>query len=80
MSDVERVTVTVAEAGLARIDEVVERLRSEGMTVERVLGTLGLVIGSVARGRRAELAALPHVTAVEAETTFDLAPPEDEIQ
>ena len=76
----ERVTVTVAGSGLARIDDLVGRLQSEGMEVEQVLGSLGIVVGSVPAGGRAAITALPDVAAVEGETTFQLPPPDNEVQ
>lgn len=78
--DGQRVTVTLADAGLARIDDVVERLKGEGMAVEQVLGSLGIIVGSVPAGRRAAITALADVAAVEGETTFELAPPDAEVQ
>ncbi len=76
----ERVTVTVTDDGLDRIDELVERLRAEGMDVEQVLGSLGIVVGSVPAGRRAAISGLDDVAAVEGETAFELAPPDAEVQ
>lgn len=76
----ERVTVTVAEAGLDRFDSVVGRLEAEGMEVEQALGALGIVVGSVPEGGRAAISALPDVAAVEGEHRFQLPPPDADVQ
>jgi hypothetical protein len=72
----ERITVTVA----GDADAVAEQLRVAGMNVEQVLGEVGIITGSVAAGRQASLAELPGVVSVEAEQTFQLPPPDAEIQ
>lgn len=59
---------------------VAERLRAAGMTVERVLGAGGIVTGSIDAERRAALAAVPGVVAVELDRPVGLAPPDAEIQ
>ncbi|MEA2828951.1 MAG: hypothetical protein QOG43_3390 [Actinomycetota bacterium] len=76
----ERVTVTVADSGRARIDDLVRRLEAEGMEVEQVLGSIGMVTGSVPAGGRAAITALADVAAVEGENGFQLPPPDADIQ
>ena len=76
----ERVTVTVADDGRDRFDDVVGRLQAEGMEVEQALGSLGIVVGSVPEGGRAAISALPDVAAVEGEHRFQLAPPDADVQ
>lgn len=75
-----RITVTIDDDHLGRADEVADQLRAAGMTVEQVLGTVGIITGSVAPAARASVAAVPGVAAVEEETTFRIAPPDAEIQ
>ncbi len=75
-----RITVTIDDDHLARADEVADQLRAAGMTVEQVLGTVGIITGSVGPGQRASLEAVPGVAAVEDETTFQIAPPDAEVQ
>jgi hypothetical protein len=75
-----RITVTIADDHLGRATEVADQLRAAGMTVEQVLGTVGIITGSVEAGQRASLQAVPGVVAVEEETTFQIAPPDAEIQ
>jgi hypothetical protein len=80
MAGRERVTVTVADAGRDRFDDVVGRLQADGMEVEQALGSLGIVVGSVPAGARAAITALPDIAAVEGETRFQLPPPDADVQ
>ena len=72
----ERIIVTVS----GEAEPVAEQLRAAGMTVERVLGAVGVITGSVDAERRASLAAVPGVVAVEPDRPVRLAPPGAEIQ
>ena len=76
----QRVTVTVADDQVADTGAVAGRLRSAGMNVEQVLDAVGVVIGSVPAEQRQSLEAVPGVAAVEDETTFQIAPPDSEVQ
>ncbi len=78
MSD--RVTVTVSDDHVAEIDDLAERLRTAGLRVEQVLGAAGVITGVVDQTGRASIAAVPGVAAVEDETSFQLPPPESDIQ
>lgn len=75
-----RITVTIDDDHLARADEVAAQLRAAGMTVEQVLGTVGIITGSVGSAERASLSSVPGVAAVEVERSFQIAPPDAEIQ
>ncbi len=70
--------ITVAVSGDA--DAVAEKLRAAGMNVDQVLSAAGIITGSVAAGMRTGLADVPGVASVEAEHTFQIAPPDAEIQ
>lgn len=72
----ERITVTVSGDPNA----VAERLRAAGMNVEQVLSEIGIITGSAAADQHASLANLPGVVSVEAEQSFQLPPPDAEIQ
>lgn len=75
-----RITVTIDDDHLARADQVADQLRAAGMAVEQVLGTVGIITGSVDPAQRASLEAVPGVAAVEDETTFQIPPPDADIQ
>ncbi len=66
----ENIIVTVS----GDTQRIAEQLRAAGMNVQRVLVEIGIVTGSVDAGRRASLAAIPGVVAVETEGTVHTAP------
>ncbi len=78
MSD--RVTVTVQDDHLAHIDELADRLRNAGMRVDQVLRPVGVITGSVSSAQRRMIETVPGVAAVEDETTFQIPPPDADIQ
>lgn len=73
---IESIIVTVS----GEAEPVAERLRAAGMTVEQVLGAVGIVTGSVDSERRDSLAAVSGVVAVELDRRIQLAPPGAKIQ
>ncbi len=72
--------MTVGDDHLGDLNEVAEQLRSAGMNVDQVLATVGIITGSVPSVRRAALERTPGVAAVEDEHTFQIAPPDAEVQ
>jgi hypothetical protein len=73
-----RVSVTVDDAHLSSLDDVVGALRERGMHVETVLEGLGMVTGSARDA--AALRQVEGVSGVDVELEHRIAPPEDEIQ
>jgi hypothetical protein len=78
--EVVRLTVTVADAQLGELDLVAARLREAGMTIDQVLGELGIITGSATPACRAVLAGLPGVDAVEDDRRHRLPPPDADVQ
>lgn len=76
----DRITVTVHDDHVARIDEVADRLRRAGMTVEQTLPAAGLITGSVPPSARSAVAAAEGVAAVEDATAFSVPPPDSDVQ
>jgi hypothetical protein len=74
------ITVTVADDHASRIHDVADRLRAAGMRVDQVLGAAGVITGSVPGPRRPAIEALPGVAAVEDERSFQIAPPDADVQ
>ncbi len=72
--------MTVTDDQLTNIDELVDRLRAAGMQVDQVLPTVGVITGSVTKSQRTSIERVAGVAAVEDETTFQIAPPDAEIQ
>lgn len=58
---------------------LLSQLRDAGMEVERTLDAIGIVVGTVARSRYAELSRVPD-TAVETDGDVRIAPPGAPIQ
>ena len=76
----ERILITVDEGHLVDIDAVAEGLRAAGMTVERVLGTIGVITGLASSECRPALEHVPGVMAVEADQKYQIPPPDADVQ
>ncbi len=72
-----RITVSIADDHMDRIDEVVGRLEAAGMQVEQVLAPIGMITGI---GDQAVLEGLAGVAAVETQHGVTLPPPDAEVQ
>jgi hypothetical protein len=70
--------VTVTTDG-RDIDVTVESLRAAGMTVTDVHREIGIVSGTVAPGDRDSLNGVAGVSAVEADQSFEIAPPDSDV-
>lgn len=75
-----RVTVSVTDDQQANIDELAARLRAAGMEVDQVLPTVGVITGSVTRSQRTLIERAAGVAAVEDETSFQVPPPDSDVQ
>jgi hypothetical protein len=75
-----RVTVSVDDAHLDRIDHVAARLREAGMNVERSLATIGTITGSAPASKLSAVRATEGVAGVEAEREVQLPPPDSPVQ
>jgi hypothetical protein len=71
--------VTVTTDG-RDIDATVESLRAVGMTVTDVHREIGIVSGTVAPADRDSLDGVQGVSAVEADRSFEIAPPDSDVQ
>ncbi len=76
----QKITVTVSDDHVDDVDGVADRLRAAGMNVDQVLGAVGIITGSAPSKRRSALRRLTGVSAVEGEQTFQIAPPDAEVQ
>jgi hypothetical protein len=73
-------SIVVAENYTDRMSEVVDRLRTAGLKVERVLGTTGMVTGSIESAKVESLSSIEGVQTVERAREFQLPPPESDLQ
>ncbi len=76
----EKVNVSVADNYLDRFSEVVQRCKKAGLQVEQQLEQVGVVTGSIDSTKRDDLERVEGVAAVESERTFQIAPPDSDIQ
>jgi hypothetical protein len=72
------VTVTVDDDHLDAVDEVAAELSRRGMDVEAVLGTLGMVTGTVERPE--VLRTVSGVLSVDADEEVRIPPPDADVQ
>lgn len=74
------VTVIVADSHAGMLEELAERLAGAGMQVDQVLAAVGVITGSAQDEQLAAIATLEGVAAVEQQSTFQLAPPDADVQ
>ncbi len=72
--------VVVSDDYLDRIPEVAERLRSAGMRVGRIIPSIGTIEGVVDSTDEQELKGIEGVEAVEEQRSYQLPPPESDLQ
>jgi hypothetical protein len=75
-----RVSVSVDDAHLAQILEVVKRLQSAGLEVEQTLPSVGVISGLIDADRVNSLYQITGVQQIESERSYQLPPPDAEIQ
>ncbi|GAA5135738.1 hypothetical protein [Pseudonocardia adelaidensis] len=76
----EKVTISVADDAIERIDEVVAALEGGGLQVEQVLRPIGVITGSVDTRHVHALGSVAGVAAVEPQGTVQLPPPDSDVQ
>jgi hypothetical protein len=74
------ISVSVKDAHLATIELVSQKLQAAGMNVEHVLNNIGVISGSIDSSLMNTLAQIEGVKQVEQERTYQLAPPDSDIQ
>jgi hypothetical protein len=76
----EKITVSVTDDALDRIDEVVAALENGGMHIDQVLRPIGVITGEADTQRVQALGAVAGVAAVEPQRTVQLPPPDSDVQ
>src|SRR5438874_2698919 len=74
------VTVSIKDGHLSQFPEVVEGMKKTGFEVDKQLESLGVVTGKIDSDRVHQLRALEGIGNVEESRSFQIAPPESEIQ
>lgn len=75
-----KVTISIDDAHIDQIDQVTEQLKTAGLEVEQTLSTLGIVTGAVETEKMSSLSEVTGVDSVEVDQSFQLAPPDSEVQ
>ena len=75
-----RVSVVVADGYEDRFPEVVEAARQVGLDVEEQLPTIGLITGAIDDAKRPLLDGVKGIAAVEEPRSYQLPPPESDVQ
>lgn len=73
-------SVAVDDNYMNRMSEVVQKLEAAGMKVEQVMETLGIITGSCDSQKVEALSGVEGVTHVERSRSYQIAPPDSEIQ
>jgi hypothetical protein len=74
------IVVTVGERRLAEVVDVAEELRRRGMVVEQVHQSTGLITGAIPEHLQGALRSVPGVSSVDVERSYQLPPPDADIQ
>ncbi len=75
-----KITVSIDEAHINQIQEVTDQLGATGMDIKQTMPTIGVVIGSVQSEKIPSLYKVEGVQNVEPERTYQLAPPNSDVQ
>ena len=75
-----KVTISIGDAHLEQIDQVVDQLKAKGLDVEQTMATLGIVTGSVDSDKLSALSKVAGVDSVQKEKTVNLPPPGSDVQ
>ncbi|PSB03375.1 ketohydroxyglutarate aldolase [Merismopedia glauca] len=75
-----KISVSVDEAHLPQIQEVSQHLQSSGMKVDQTLSSIGIISGSIPEDRLNSLRQIDGVQNVETQQSYQLAPPNSNIQ
>ncbi|WP_414585011.1 ketohydroxyglutarate aldolase [Scytonema sp. PCC 10023] len=72
--------ISVDDEHKNQILEVMENLQAIGMKVEQSMPQIGVIVGSIDSTKVEEVSAVEGVAAVETSRSFQIAPPESDIQ
>ena len=75
-----KVSVSVDDAHVNQILKVAEGLQSVGMDVEQTLPSVGVISGSIASDQVNRLYQIEGVQHIEPERSYQLAPPDSDVQ
>lgn len=73
-------TISVADDHLKDFSDVVARCRKAGMTIEHEMKSIGTITGSIDETALEKLQRVKGVSLVEPEHSFQIAPPDSDVQ
>ena len=73
-------TVSVADDHLKDFSDIVARCRKAGMTIEHEMKSIGTITGSIDESALEKLSRVKGVSQVEPERSFQIAPPDSDVQ
>lgn len=76
----DNVVISVADDYLNDLSRVLTRMQQAGLVVDDVQEALGTVVGSIDASAIGRLETVPGVSAVEREHSFQLPPPDADVQ
>ncbi|MFL6196915.1 MAG: ketohydroxyglutarate aldolase [Thermoanaerobaculia bacterium] len=74
------VLVSIRDAHLPQMKQVVEACRAAGLDVEHALEQIGTISGSIEPGKIHDLARVAGVASVERAGGYDIGPPDGDVQ
>lgn len=74
------VSISIKDDHLPRFDDTVEHLKRAGLQVDQALKGVGVITGSIEQTKIASLQQLPSVANVEETRSFQIAPPDSDVQ
>ena len=73
-------TVSVADDHLNEFSDVVARCRNAGMNITQEMKSIGVISGSIEEAALGKLRQVNGVSQVELERSFQIAPPDNDVQ
>lgn len=73
-------TVSIADDHLKDFSDIVARCRKAGMTIEHEMKSIGTITGSIDEAALEKLSRVAGVSQVEPERSFQIAPPDSDVQ
>ena len=74
------ICVSIDDAHLPQIQQISEKLQASGMSVEETLSSIGVITGSIESEQVNNLYQIEGVQNVESQQTYQIAPPDSDVQ
>ncbi len=74
------VSISIKDDHLSRFAEAVEHVKKAGLQVDQAMPAVGVITGSIEQSKIASLQQLASVANVEESRSFQIAPPDSDVQ